>query len=229
MEMLLFLAQRSQQAPSASFAAGALIGLVIGVAFMVLMLAGGIWAIIRWPNEGPSRVLLSFPMLLLPFNGAIIFGFFSIIDAAPPDGTIFVVPVGWVIWFILFFYMQGEIRAVDRQADADIVYEQAKYYDQQMAASGHAQPGRRRLPGKPRLPGATAPQSDDEVLDEVPDELPDEPPKPKKPKVTRETPVFARCKACMGRWKTTAGEAKDAQECPKCGASPPELRLQVIE
>lgn len=41
--------------------------------------------------------------------------------------------------------------------------------------------------------------------------------------------VVARCTACMGRWKTTEGEANALPACPKCGISPLELRLQVVE
>ena len=222
-ELLLFLAQRTQQAPNAAFATGALIGTLCGLLIMLSMLAGGIWAIIRWPNESSTRMLLSFPMILLPFTGPIIFGFFMAIEEKPPDGTIFAIPIGWIIWIVLFLYMQGQIRAYDRARNADILDAQARHHGG--PRRGPAMPGQRGVPGRPRLPGAPAPQPEDEVLDEVPDEPPP-PPKPQKPKLTRDTPVVARCKACMGRWKTTAGEAKDLNACPKCGASPPDLRLQ---
>lgn len=49
---------------------------------------------------------------------------------------------------------------------------------------------------------------------------------PKTEPISEDTPVIARCPACMGRWKTTKAEADALDACPKCGASPPDLRLQ---
>jgi hypothetical protein len=43
--------------------------------------------------------------------------------------------------------------------------------------------------------------------------------------LSADTPVVARCTSCMGRWRTTAGEAKALAACPHCAVSPPTLRF----
>lgn len=44
-----------------------------------------------------------------------------------------------------------------------------------------------------------------------------------------ETPVFARCKKCMGRWRTTLGDVNALEACPKCGDSAPTLIIKQAE
>lgn len=43
------------------------------------------------------------------------------------------------------------------------------------------------------------------------------------------TPMFARCKKCMGRWRTTLGDVNALEACPKCNDSPPTLIIKQAE
>lgn len=223
MNLLLFIAQAGKHAPrsdtTASFEAGASLGMIFGVLILLAMVGGAIYVIIKWPDAGGERWAIGIPMLLLPFTGAIVFGGARLMEARLPDGAIMVVPASWIVYIGLLIFANRRIKNLEEAAGR---------------SARHALTQVRKDRSKPqpsaglRLPGASRNQPEPEEVEEVEPEAEPEPqaPAPKQPAVTPDTPVIARCGSCMGRWKTTAGEAKALQACPKCGVSPPQLRLQ---
>lgn len=221
MHLMLILAQAAMKAPpppaSSSFEAGQLIGQGCGLLIMLAMTIGGVYVIKNWPSQRGGRLPIGALLVTLPWIGGLLGVFVAVTGSDLPMEAILIVPAGWLLWFGLYIFARLAIRREE------------KYFAAQPAvAPPRRVPTNQPYSGRPDAYQGPRQQSQDvdpEVADE-PEQVPRAAKTADRAQVSPDTPVIARCGSCMGRWKTTAGEAKALQACPKCGVSPPQLRLQ---
>lgn len=193
---------KAAKGTSAAFAAGSVLGTVMTGAIALIMLIGSFSIVFKWPKEAklPRYVvgILAFGFMLLPAITARLFA-----SSAGAEVVVLSIPFGLVGWMVTYVLCGRTIRhykqlAKDQKdANDQQAWQRAQEFAEQSALAPQA-------PAQP----ATPVQAENLA-----------PTKPK-PKLTHATPVIVRCKSCMGKWKSTAGEAKDLAACPKCNAAP---------
>ena len=174
---------------------------LIGFFIMLTMTICSIVVIAKWPSQVRGRAVGGALLVVLPWTGVII-GFLVVqLNLSPPLELVFFIPFAWVVWIGLYIFARVEIRRERKRSESMPA----------VVPTGRGSQVRPYSAGPAVFagPAATAPPTEESADDEP--------------------AVVARCVACMGRWKTTASAAKTLQACPKCGVSPPDLRLQRIK
>jgi hypothetical protein len=206
--VLVNILLQAQKSGNASFEAGAQLGQACGMLILLGMLVASIVVIVKWPPTSGGRFAVGFFLLTLPFSGWVLAGIAYLTQSPTPFEAVLFVPASWLIWIVLIIYGNVIIRRFAKHAaerDARSRTPVGVPFNQPYSVG-------------PAMATGPAPATQEQA------------PQPHRaPAVDPATPVVARCTACMGRWKTTAGEAKALDTCPKCGVSPPDLRLQRIK
>lgn len=222
MQLMLILAQAAKKAPppptSGSFEAGQLIGQSCGLLIMLAMTIGGVYVIKSWPSQRGGRLPVGALLVTLPWIGALMGVFVAVTGAELPMEALLIIPVGWMLWFGLYIFARIAIRREEKHfaAQPAVAPPRRVPFNQPYSSGPDAIEG---------PPPQQSREADPEIANE-PEQVPRTVHTTDRAQVAPDTPVIARCGSCMGRWKTTAGEAKALQACPKCGVSPPQLRLQ---
>jgi len=164
------------------------------------MLAGGIRMMFKWPRGRPGGFLVGGTMILLASVTALAVIAVRVTEGYAAGWVILLVPGSWGAWFVLGIVGGVYIHLTKREIE------------QQGQRQAHQVFLAEKQPGTPGVSDA------------------DDPAEPEaKPAAAAEPVVIARCGACMGRWRTTRRVAEALLACPKCGVSPPQLRLQPVK
>jgi hypothetical protein len=182
----------------------ALLLCILGAITLALII-GGVRVSRNWPKGKLGHGAVAILLIALPLLPPLLVSLIYLTEGAVALFAIVVVPLAWLGWLALAITAVVVIKM-----DAD-------KYDQERQArriAAQARPNQPYSAGPLRAPVAAIPRTD------VPDFEPEA--------AQLDGPVIARCASCMGRWKTTKADAGALEACPKCGASPPELRLQRV-
>lgn len=224
--------QRIEPDPAVVFERGVSLGNVMVMAVFVILFVVGVGCVLgNLHRRAMPTWLLAIGVLTAP-GISLLFGLVRLVGDAKPTATraeaelvIYGILAMWVLYFGMLLTYKVLARRVRNAAGPETDW-RGEALPQ---AAGRPRP---HLPGGSGPPPPVAPQP----VAAAPAAAATEsagavarvkrPSREEKPKADADTPVFARCKSCMGRWKTTLGEAKALEACPKCGASPAPLRIQ---
>ena len=229
---ILLKIQRAQPDTNAAFEAGQIIGALMALAVVLILLVIGIACIMgnRKLRVMPTW-LLALGVLTAPGLTLMSAGLAAVIAAkqpppapssaspGPSPGVALLVLLGIPAMWLLYFGMLLAYKILRRQARGAARPEtdwRGEIPSQAVVEYGQVVPVDPQAVAAP----AVATESSGSVARVK------RPSREEEPKADADTPVFARCKSCMGRWKTTIGEAKALEACPKCGASPAPLGIQ---
>lgn len=171
--------------------------LIFEIVVTIAMFAGGGYVMLSWPRGRPGRFLAGAILMFLSLLGFLLAGVEIVTDGYVQVSAPLLVLAGWAMWLAIYIYSRIVIRRHQKAENAE--WGTPKRY----------------IPFNQPYSGGAYFEPLEEA--EVAPEFPVDP---------AEQPVVARCTACMGRWRTTAIAAESLETCPKCGDSPPQLRMQ---